>query len=601
MKKIFLLIVAMLTFVSAYAAGQVSFTVDVPMRATVGQPFRVAFNINANPDSGSLQAPSFDNFDIMAGPSVSQSSSTRVINGKTTSSVSYGYTYVLLPQKAGTFTIGAASISVGGKKYTSKPTAIEVRSESQSSGQEGTTIGKNDLMLRLELSKKLAYKGEPIRATLKLYTSVDIAGVENIKKPTFNGLWSQEMNVDQGPFRETINNKVYDVYNITEYVLYPQQDGTITIEPIEMTVVALVRVASNDPYDHYFGGGYNVSQVRRVLKTPVVKINVKEFPAGAPASFSGAVGHYTMSHELSSAETSINSSVSLQLTISGMGNLNFVSAPSLSLPASFELYDVKSEEKLESTTSGYKGYRRFVYPFIARAEGEYDIAPVEFTYFDPEKQKYETLSTEPLKIVVTPDKGGATQSQNTISTIEPIPGVKVKQEDVKQLGEDIRYIKQTTELQSVVAPLVLSSTYWWIILVMLLVAVMVYFVMRKRIRDNRNEVLVKGRRANRVAVKRFRVAAKYMREQDRGAFYEEMLRGLWGYLSDRFNIPVADLTRDVVRGELQKRGADAEAEMIIAVITRCEEAQYSPIATAEMNSIYDEGVEAVSKIEKIAK
>ena len=589
-----MLLVAMLTVVSVRAAGKISFTVEAPMIAAVGQPIRVEYKINAKPDNGTFEAPQFENFDYMAGPSTSQSSSTSIINGKTTSSVSYGYTYVIVPQKEGTFTIGAASVSVGGTKHTSNTTVIEVRGESQSSAQ-GATVNKEDLLLRLELSKKSAYKGEPISATLKLCTRVNFAVQEYPKMPAFNGFWSQQLKVDQGPFRETINNKAYDVYNITEYILYPQQGGELVIEPIEMTAVALVQVESDKGYNPFFGGGYETLQIPRKLKTPEIKIKVKEFPAGAPASFAGAVGRYTMLHELSSTELSANASATLQLTISGVGNLNFVSAPTLSLPASFELYDIKNEEKLQNIASGSKGYRRFDYPFIVRAEGEYEIAPVEFTYFDLDKQKYETLSTGPLKIVVTPDKGAVVQPQATITT------PTVKREDVQQLAEDIRYIKQTTALRSVVAPLVLSSTYWTMILILLLIAVLVYMMVRKRIRDNSDEVLVKGRRANRVAVKRFRVAAKYMGEENSGAFYKEMLSGLWGYMSDKFNIPVADLKREVIREELQKRGAAAEAEAVIAVIARCEEAQYSPVASSEMKSIYDEGVEAVSKIEKVAK
>ena len=601
MKRILSLFVAMLTFVTVCGAENISFSLNAPMIATVGQPIRVEFNLNAKPDKGTFQAPSFDNFDVMAGPSTSQSSSTSIINGKTTSSVSFGFTYLLLPQKAGTFTIGAASVSVGGKKYTSETSVIEVRGESESSSKGATTIAKDDLMLRLELSKTSAYKGEPIRATLKLYTRINFAVQEYPKMPAFNGFWSQQLNVNQGPFRETLNNKAYDVYNITEYILYPQQGGELAIEPIEMTAVALIQVESNKSFDPFFGGGYETMQIPRKLKTPELKIKVKEFPAGAPASFSGAVGRYTMSHELSATELPANSSATLQLTLSGVGNLNFVSAPTLSLPASFELYDIKNEEKLQNTASGSKGYRRFDYPFIVRSEGEYEIAPVEFTYFDLEKQKYETLSTGPLKIVVTPDLGASAQSQTGTTTPTVITTPTVKREDVKQLGEDIRYIKQSTELRSVVAPLVLSSTYWIVIFVLLLAAIATYLILRKRIRDNSDEVLVKGRRANRVAVKRFRVAAKYMQEENSSAFYKEMLSGLWGYMSDRFNIPVADLKREVVREELQKRGAAEEAETIIAVIARCEEAQYSPIANSEMKSIYDEGVEAVSKIEKVAK
>ena len=606
-RKVLTLIVALLAIFSAYAAEEVSFTLNAPMITSVGEAFRVEFELNAKPDSDSFVAPTFENFDVVAGPSVSQGSSVQIINGEMTKSVSYAITYVLIPQKAGTFTIAPASISVKKKTYTTQRTAIEVRDGAQGGAtQQGgrnrnesaesranSTIEKDDLLLRLELSKKSVYKGEPIRAILKLYSRVNIAGSDSSKMPSFNGFWSQQVDIEQGPFRETLNGKVYETYNIAEYLLYPQMGGILTIEPAELTVVAQVVVQSNRGFDPFFGGGHEVYNVRRPLKTPEVKVQVKEFPAGAPASFSGAVGRYTMSHRLSSTELSANSAVTLQLTISGSGNLNFISAPSLSLPSSFELYDVKSEEKIENKPSGSVGYRRFDYPFIVRAEGNYEIAPVEFTYFDLEKKSYVTLSTPPLNIVVLPDKNTATQQQVAVG---------VKREEVRLLGEDIRFIKLGAPLlRSVVAPLALSPIYWLVIVAMMLVAVVAYFTIRKHIRDNRNVVLVKGKRANKMAIKRFRIAEKYMREQDRRAFYEEMLRGLWGYLGDKFNIPVADLTREVVRAELSRRGASAEADAIITVIARCEEAQYSPQASSDMHELYEEGVDAVSKIESAIK
>ena len=599
--------VVLFAIFSARAAEEVSFSLNAPMIASVGEAFRIEFELNAKPDSDSFVPPAFENFDVVAGPSVSQGSSIQIVNGEMTKSVSYAITYVLIPQKVGTFAIAPATIAVKKRSYTTQRTMIEVRDGAQGGSTQATqnknesaesranrTIGKDDLMLRLELSKRSVYKGEPVRALLKLYSRVNLAGSEGAKMPAFNGFWSQQIDIDQGPFRETLNTKVYEVYNIAEYLLYPQQGGTLTIDPAELTVVAQVMVKSNRGFDPFFGGGHEVYNVRRALKTPEVKVQVKEFPAGAPASFSGAVGRYTMSHKLSSAEVAANSAVTLQLTISGSGNLSFISAPKLELPSSFELYDVKSEEKIENKASGSVGYRRFDYPFIVRAEGDYEIAPIEFTYFDLEKQQYITLATSSQKIVVMPDKSAATQQQVVSSGI--------KREDVRLLGEDIRFIKLgAPALRTVVAPFALSPLYWLILVLMLVVAVVAYFVVRKHIRDRRNVVLVKGKRANKMAVKRFRIAEKYMREQDRRAFYEEMLRALWGYLGDKFNIPVADLTREVVRAELSRRGASAEAEGVIAVIARCEEAQYSPQATADMKDIYEEGVDAISKIESAIK
>ena len=607
MKTILTLFVAIAVLFSARAAEDISFTLNAPMVTSVGETFRVEFELNAKPDSDSFVPPSFENFDVVAGPSVSQGSSVQIINGKMSKSVSYAITYILVPQKVGTVAIEPATIAVKKKNYTTQRTMIEVRDGGQSNqshqsnnnhnesaeSRANSKIEKDDLLLRLVLSKKSVYKGEPVRAILKLYSRANIAGSEGSKMPTFNGFWSQQVDIEQGPFRETLNDKVYECYNIAEYILYPQQGGTLTIEPAELTVVAQVMLRSNRGFDPFFGGGHEVYNVRRALKTHEVKVQVKEFPVGAPISFSGAVGRYTMSYNLSSTEVSANSALSLRLTISGAGNLNFIQVPQVQLPSSFELYDVKSEENIRTTSSGSVGSRTFDYPIIVRAEGNYDIAPVEFTYFDTEKAKYVTLSTPSMSVRVTPDKN---------ASVQPSVALGVKREDVRLLGEDIRFIMLgTPALRSYVAPFILSPLYWVVAVALLLLAVVLYVAIRKRMRDNRNVVLVKGRRANKMAIRRLRIAEKYMREQDRRAFYEEMLRALWGYLSDRFNIPVADLTKDGIRTELSRRGAVTEAEDIVRIITRCEEAQYSPMATAEMGDVYSEGIDVVSKIESALK
>lgn len=601
MKKIAMLLVALCALCSVRAAEEVTFTANLPMIAAVGEAVRVEFVLSAKPDDNSFVPPSFDNFDVVAGPAVSTGSSIQIINGKTTRSESYTITYVLLPRQSGNFTIGAAIIAVKGRNYSTSPMAVEVRENKGSSQAQGgeagasNQIGEDDLLLRLSLSRQTVYKGEPLRAMVKLYSRVNIAGSEGAKMPSFGGFWSQQLDVEQGPFRENYNGKVYEVYNLAEYLLYPQQSGVITIEPAEITIVAQVMVqTSRRGFNPFFDMGHEVYNVRRALRSPAVKLQVKELPAGAPASFAGAVGRYTMSQKVSSTDVAANSAVTLTLKISGSGNLSFVQAPKLNLPASFELYDVKSSEKIENSRSGSIGYRQFDYPFIARAEGEYHIEPVEFSYFDTETQRYCTLRAEPLDILVRPDTSAAQQAAPST--------VGVKREDVRLLGSDIRFIMLGTPmLRSRVAPLVLSPLYFALLALLVVLAIVAYFVVRKMLRDRSNVVLVRGRRANRVAVQRFRKAAKYMQEEDRRAFYEEILRALWGYLSDRFNIPVADLTKESVSEELVRRGAEAEAERIIAIISQCEEAQYSPIASAQMSDIYADGIEIVSQIESVIK
>lgn len=599
---------------SARADEKVTFETNAPMLVSAGEAFRIEFALNAKPDDNSFVPPSFDGFDVLAGPAVSQGSSIRIINGEMSKSINYTITYVLLPQKSGDFRIGAAEAKVKDKTYRTRETIIEVRDNSsgdasgagQSANRQqdddnasleskaGNQIGKDDLMLRLTLSRRNVYKGEPIRATLKLYSRVNVVGSEGAKMPTFNGFWSQELETEQGPFRETVGGKVYEAYNIAEYLLYPQQNGTLRIEPSELTVVVQVVLQSNRGFDPFFGGGHEIYNLRRKLVTPEVTVAVKDFPAGAPVSFTGAVGKYTMEAKLSTDRLEANSAATATVKISGTGNLNFLQAPKLELPTSFELYDVKSDESLRTNGSGNTGYRRFEYPFIARAEGEYTIPPIEFTYFNPETEKYVTLSSQAFPIAITPDRngGGASQGVTTVA----------KKEDVRLLGNDIRFIKLgNPALRSHVTPLVLSPLYFIVAAAILILFAAVYAAMRKHIRDSRNTALVKGRRANKVAVQRFRTAAKYMKEQNRHAFYEEMLRALWGYLSDRFNIPVADLTKESVREELARRGAHDEARLITEIISECEEAQYSPSASVRMDEVYAEGIDIISRIESAIK
>ena len=599
---------------SARADEKVTFETNAPMLVSAGEAFRIEFALNAKPDDNSFVPPSFDGFDVLAGPAVSQGSSIRIINGEMSKSINYTITYVLLPQKSGDFRIGAAEAKVKDKTYRTRETIIEVRDNSsgdasgagQSANRQqdddnasleskaGNQIGKDDLMLRLTLSRRNVYKGEPIRATLKLYSRVNVVGSEGAKMPTFNGFWSQELETEQGPFRETVGGKVYEAYNIAEYLLYPQQNGTLRIEPSELTVVVQVVLQSNRGFDPFFGGGHEIYNLRRKLVTPEVTVSVKDFPAGAPASFTGAVGRYTMEAKLSTDRLEANSAATATVKISGTGNLNFLQAPKLELPTSFELYDVKSDESLRTNGSGNTGYRRFEYPFIARAEGDYTIPPIEFTYFNPETEKYVTISSQAFPIAITPDRngGGASQGVTTVA----------KKEDVRLLGNDIRFIKLgSPALRSHVTPLILSPLYFIVAAAILILFAAVYAAMRKHIRDSRNTALVKGRRANKVAVQRFRTAAKYMKEQNRHAFYEEMLRALWGYLSDRFNIPVADLTKESVREELARRGAHDEARLITEIISECEEAQYSPSASVRMDEVYAEGIDIISRIESAIK
>lgn len=613
--KISLTALLVLAVFSAYAAEKVTFEANSPLTVAAGEPFRVEFALNAKPDDDTFKAPSFEGFDVLAGPAISQGSSVQIVNGSMTKSVSYTYTFVLLPQAAGNVTVGAAEVRVDGTTYRTRPLPVEIVNEGEGSraqqqqggsrrpddaqGDAQSQIGKDDILLRAVVSRSSVYKNEPLHVAFKLYTRVPYVNLVPESAPSFNGFWSQDLSDPNGARvgRETYNGKVYETRVLYDYLLYPQQVGTLSIDPVEMTVVAQVVVQSRNA-DPFFGSGREVFNVPRKVQSQRTSVSVKALPAGAPASFSGAVGNFTMDAQFPSERIAANSGATVTVKISGTGNLTFVQAPKLPLPTSFEQYNVKTTESINASSSGISGYRQFEYPFIARAEGSYDLEPVEFTFFDPQRMQYVTLKSKPLTLEITPDTRGGGSGDAVV-----MQGRGMSKEEVKLLGQDIRFIKLGgAQLRSERVPFIFSAAYWILLVGVLVLFAMIYIALRRQIRESQNVALVRGKRANKVAVQRFRAAKRYMEEQNRHAFYEEMLRALWGYMSDKFNIPVANLTKENVREELHKRGVSSEdSQRFTAIITQCDEAQYSPVESARMGDVYSEGVNLISRIESVIK
>lgn len=601
-------LVALCSVCVAHAKGNVTFEVNTPLIVTAGEMFRVEFVLeNGEIDNNSFKAPDFAGLEVLAGPTTSTMSSFQMINGKTSRTSTYTITYVVMAQQAGNITIGSASVISDNKTYHTKATPIDVVAQNNNRQEEAAReqgnavqnqVARDDILLRLNLSRSTVYQGEPIRASLTLYTRANIVNFEDVKLPTFNGFWSQELSTDNYQTqRATVDGKVYDSRIIKEYLLYPQKAGALTIEPTEMTAIAQVVMRNNRNFDPFFGTGAEVYNVPRKLSTGAINVTIKALPAGAPASFTGAVGDFSISATDPASDLKANSAATYTIKISGSGNLAFVEAPKLELPSSFELYNIRSTEAISSSAAGTSGYRQFEYPFIARAEGEYDIPAVKFSFFSPEKGSYVTLEAKPLHFNVQPDGSSSTTSIPT----QLLPGVA--KESVRQLGSDIRFIKLgEPALRSSALPLMFSTTYFAIVALILLLFVVSYFMIRRAIRNNHNVVLVRNRRANKVAVQRFRSAEKFMKSENRHSFFEEMLRALWGYMSDKLNIPVSNLTKEYIRQELQRKGVSAEqAQYFTDIISQCDEAQYSPAESVQMEKVYAEGVKIISHIESIIK
>ena len=595
----FMLVLSLL-MLSWAASAQVSFTVDAPALTALGRPFNVAFTIDAEPEQNSFKAPEFEeNFDVVAGPSTSVGRSMQFINGKQSSSYNYTITYALMPRESGTFTIGSASVKVDGKTYTTRPMLVEVIAEKQGAGvktpntsPEGS-IGRDDILLRLKVSDTELYKGESLRASLVLYTRVTVENIESLTMPPFDGFWSQELSFDNAPSREEYNGRVYETYKITELLLSPQESGKIVIPEAVMDVVAQVVVQDRRNYDPIFGGR-QVYRVSRELKSAPVTINVKEFPAGAPQSFNGAVGNFSLRSTMPAAEIDANSADQIELTISGTGNLKFITAPRITLPESFEVYDTKVVDNCKVTATGTTGSLTYTYPFVARSAGAFTIPRIEFSFFNPDTQAYETLATEPFTLVVKDDGSIAASAPATSNYNYGGP--------MRQLDRDIRFIHTGKLPKRAAAAFILTPMYWLAIVAMVALFILIYAVLRKRIRERSNTVARRMRHADKMAVQRLRMAERYMNEANRHAFYEEMLHAMWGYIGDKFNIPVASLTKEKIREELYRRNvAEATAEQFCEVISRSEEAQYAPSASGEMTDIYAEAVEVISKIESAVK
>ncbi len=619
MKRLFLRIiftVAALGVVLSSFAADVTFKANAPLLVTVGEPFPVEFSLNAKPDDDTFQAPSFEGFNVIAGPRISSGQSVQIINGDITRSVNFTYTYVLIAQEAGNYTVPAASVVVDDDSYSTQSVVVEAVNESSSISSNGSqqqqssrdgvnsqgtasnSIAKDDVMLRTIISDNSVYKGEPLKATIKLYTRVDIVNNENLKMPTFNGFWAQDITDtrSQGARRETYNDKVYDTHIVREYLLYPQQSGDLVIEPAQIDIVAQVVVQSRN-VDPFFGGGRDFYNVRRHLETAPVTIDVKKLPSGSPTSFSGAVGNYTIEMmPLASTTIQANGAATLKIRVSGTGNLSFVQAPKLELPNSFEQYNVRTTESIRNGNNGTTGYKEFEYPIIARAEGNYTIPAVNFSYFDPSTNAYTVQATKPFSVTITPDStaggGGAATVERGVSKV-----------DIALLGNDIRFIKLgSAKFVPLRDPLILSWLYFVIIAAIIVLNAAAFAVLKRRIRDSKNIALRRGKRASKIAVQRFKSAKKAMDEENERVFYEEMLRGLWGYMSDKLNIPVADLTKECVRDEIIKRGGNSSvAQDFSAIISRCDEAQYSPMASSEMSDVYGCGLQLLSQIESLFK
>ena len=606
MKKLVIYIFLFCAAVTA-RAEQTRFTMSAPSAVEMGQQFRLSFQINDRGTNLQLPPGLSDNFQILMGPSTSQSTSIQTINGKTTSEVTFSYTYILRAKTEGTFEIRPGSIEVNGKVFESNKLSIQVvkaqaqprqsqggATQPQQGASQNVELDKDNLFVRVDLSKRNVYRGEQIIATVKLYVNpnVPVHGFDEVNLPTYEGFYTQDIDIPQqiNFTREVYNDKIYQVGTLKKTILFPQQNGRLTIEPFSMALLIRERVKARSFFDDFFD---NYRTVRARVTSDAVSVNVKDLPT-EPANFMGGVGNFNVSSEISSTNVTTNDAVTLTMKISGNGNIRLVRSPELELPSDFEVYDPRATDNVQANDNGVSGNKTIEYLFQPRFEGDYEIPPIRFAYFNPATGKYETKSTQAYKLHV--EKGTEEQSTTVISSR--------RKEDLQLIGQDIRFIKSGKPMLQVKGHTFYGSTIFYLIyLISALLFVVLYFVYRKKARENANIALVRNKKANRVAVKRLKAAAGYMKHNNNEAFHEAILKAFWGYLSDKLGIPVADLNRENAVAKLQDRNV---AEEVIKdfeeVVDQCEFARYAPAGGSEArHDLYKKAETTMSRFEKQIK
>lgn len=594
--------------------AEASFTAEAPSKVVVGQQFQLSY-VFTDVDPKDFRAPEFEGFDVLFGPSTSVSSSTQIIQGKRTSKVERRYTYYLAANKEGTYTIPAATATVKKETLTSNTLTITVLPQdaqpSQSSGQTSSgasssqrtassdVLSSENLFVRAIPSKTKVYEQEAILLTYKLYSRVDVAGLNNVKFPEYKGFMVQEI---EAPAEATWDMENYKGLNyrtvvLKQNILFPQQDGTLTIEQGDFDVVVRLRTQggrSHSIFDSFFD---TYQDVNKSLKSNAVNIQVEALPFGKPAGFNPFCGQLSLSSSISTQELKADEALTLTLTLKGSGNMKMLKTPDIKFPADFDVYDPKVNNQYKTSTAGVSGTKTIEYLVIPRYAGTFEIPSVEVSYFDLATKSYKTLKTDAytLQVARSENADAATVSGNYTATTK---------ENVRVLGQDIRYIKSgNLELKPYPVYVYGKSWFPWAYIVPFVLFVIISLLYRKQIKANADLVKVRTRKANKVAVKRLKKAAAYLKQNDRAHFYEEVLKALWGYTSDKLNIPLSALTKDNMDAQLSDCQVSEDIRKdYMAILEVCEFEQYAPGQGSQtMDELYAKTMEVIDKMENTIK
>ncbi|MBQ9261519.1 MAG: BatD family protein [Prevotella sp.] len=606
MRKL-LLIIGMVC-VTAAAVAQ-TLTGSAPSHVAMGEQFRLTYTVNTQNVSEFRAGDIPDAFEVLIGPNRSVQSSYQMINGHTSSSSSITYTYIVVAMKNGSFTIPAAHVVVDGKTIASNSIKITVSGKSQANsgggsssrqrdndGAElrdaGSRISGSDLFIKVSANKRRVYEQEPILLTYKVYTLVSLTQLEP-KMPDLKGFHTQEVELpQQKSFKvETVNGRPYRTVTWSQYVMFPQITGKLQIPSITFNGIVVQQNRNIDPFEAFFNGGSGYIEVKKQIQAPGIEIQVDPLPQ-RPATFSGGVGKFSISAQLDKTSVKANDPIRLRVIISGTGNLKLIKQPEVAFPKDFDKYDAKITDKTKLTSNGLEGSMIYDILAVPRHQGKYEIPPVEFTYFNTETKKYETVKSEGFTLDVAKGSGSSSMSDFT------------GQEDLQLLNKDIRYIKTGDTLQHSLDDFFFGSTGYLVSIILLaLVFISLFVIFRQRAIENANITKRRAGKANKVATKRLKKASKLMAENKPGEFYDEVLRALWGYVGDKLNIPVEQLSHDNISMRLSERNVNEETiSQFIGALDECEFERYAPgDPKGNMNKVYEKAMTAIEQIEGTMK
>ena len=600
MKRTFSIVIMILAVVTAIAQ---TLTGSAPSHVAVGEQFRLTYTVNTQNVSDFRAGDIPDELEVLIGPNRSMQSSYQMINGHTSSTSSITYTYIVSATKNGSFTIPPAHIVAGGKTIASNSLTIKVSGTASNARQRqrdeegaemrdaGSQISGSDLFIKVSANKSRVHEQEPIVLTYKVYTLVSLTQLRG-DMPDLKSFYTQEVDLpQQKSFSvEHVNGRAYRTCTWSQYVMFPQITGKLQIPSITFEGIVVQQNRNVDPFEAFFNGGSGYIEVKKKIVAPGIEIQVDPLPQ-RPANFSGGVGKFTISAQLDKTETKANDPVSMRVIISGTGNLKLLKLPVINVPKDFDKYEPKVTDKTKLTSSGIEGSMIYDVLIVPRHQGKYEIPPVEFTYFDTSENAFKTIKSEGFTLDVAKGSGAASVSD-------------FSGQDLQELSKDIRYIKLGNTRQRALDDFFFGSTAYWIsIVVLALIFITLFIVFRQRAIDNANVTKMRGKKANKVATKRLKQAAKLMQEGKTSAFYDEVLRALWGYVGDKLNIPVEQLSHDNISQKLSERSVDTDTVgLFIGALDECEFERYAPgDPKGNMNKVYEKAMTAIERIEDTMK